>query len=88
MSDKNIDARALRLGALLFTIFVPFVEAVLATLLGAISGWITGLVFEDIILGVIHQLGLHSVTMWQLGGFLGFIGGFFKRHSLKISPKD
>lgn len=50
----------------------------LGTFCGAIAGWVVGLFFEREILGVADQLGLHNVTMWQLGAFLGFVGAFLK----------
>lgn len=50
----------------------------LSTLCGAIAGWAVGLFFEKEILGVASQLGIHNVTMWQLGAFLGFVGTFLR----------
>lgn len=50
----------------------------LSTLCGAIAGWAVGLFFEKEILSVASQLGVHNVTMWQLGAFLGFVGAFLR----------
>jgi membrane protein YqaA with SNARE-associated domain len=61
--------------ACLFILLVLF-----STLAGAIVGWIVGWFFGDTILGIMNQLGVHNIAMWQLGAFLGFVGSFF-RHS-------
>ncbi len=50
----------------------------LGTLFGAVCGSIVGWFFGDSILYVTDLLGLHNVTMWQYGAFLGFTGGFFR----------
>ena len=55
-----------------------FLLVILGTLFGSVAGWTVGLVFGDTILGIASQLGIKNVTMWQLGGFLGFVGGFLK----------
>ena len=55
-----------------------FVFVILGTLLGGIAGWIVGCFFGDTILGIVSQLGIKGITMFQLGCFLGFIGGFLK----------
>ncbi len=68
---KAFGGVALAMGGIFF--FVIF-----GTLLGGIAGWIVGLVFGETILGIIGQLGVHNVTMFQFGSFLGFIGGFLK----------
>lgn len=57
-------------GILFFTI--------LGALMGALSGLIVGLVFSETILGIFTQLGIHDVAMWQIGAFLGWVGGFLK----------
>ena len=55
-----------------------FLFVIFGTLLGAVAGWIVGLVFSDTILGVLAQLGVKGITMWQFGAFMGFVGGFLK----------
>lgn len=50
----------------------------LGPLLGGLAGWVVGWFFGDTILYVAGRLGLSGVEMWQLGMFLGFVGGFFK----------
>ena len=51
---------------------------IIGVLFGAISGYIVGLFFSESILGVLNQTGIEDVSMWQLGAFLGFVGGSFK----------
>lgn len=55
-----------------------FVFVIFGTLLGGFAGWLVGVFFGDTILGIASQLGVKGVTMFQLGCFLGFIGGFLK----------
>lgn len=62
------------LGVSAFLVF--FIIA--GTLFGAIGAWVVGYFFGDTILGILGQLGVHHVTMWQFGAFLGFVGGFFQ----------
>ncbi len=45
---------------------------------GALIGWIVGWFFDETILGILKQVGIEGVAMWQVGAFLGFVGGFFK----------
>lgn len=52
--------------------------ALLSTLAGALTGAIVGLFFSDTILSICAQLGVYGVEVWQVGAFLGFVGGFFK----------
>jgi len=62
---------ALSLGGIFF--FVIFF-----TLFGGIAGWVVGLVFGETILGILAQLNIKGITMWQFGLFMGFVGGFLK----------
>ncbi len=55
-----------------------FLLVILGTFLGALSGWIVGLVFGETILGILAQLGVQDIAMWQFGAFMGFVGGFLK----------
>lgn len=64
-------------GLLLFAVLI-FFAPVLGALGGAFAGWVVGLFFADTILGIFAQFGLEDVKMWQIGMFLGFVGGFFK----------
>jgi hypothetical protein len=51
---------------------------ILGPLVGALSGLIVGIFFSTPILNVLSAMGIEGVSMWQLGAFLGFVGGFFK----------
>jgi hypothetical protein len=55
-----------------------FMFVILGTLLGGIAGWIVGLFFQGTILGIAAQIGIKNVSMFDLGCFLGFVGGFLK----------
>lgn len=55
-----------------------FFFIIFSTLMGGIAGWTVGLIFSDTILGIAAQVGIKNVTMFQLGCFLGFVGGFLK----------
>lgn len=68
---KFFGTAALGLGGL-------FLFIILGTLTGAIGGWVVGLAFGDTILGIASQVGIKGVTMFQLGAFMGFFGGFLK----------
>jgi CBS-domain-containing membrane protein len=68
---KFFGGVALFMGGMFF--FIIF-----GTLLGGVAGWTVGLIFGDTILAIASQFGLHGITMFQLGCFLGFIGSFLK----------
>lgn len=55
-----------------------FMFVIFGTLIGACAGWIVGLIFGDTILGILSQLGVKGITMWQFGAFMGFVGGYLK----------
>lgn len=57
-----------------FLIMLPL----LGTLAGLITGWIVGWFFPQTMLGLFAALGITGFKMWQIGAFLGFVGGFFK----------
>lgn len=61
------------------------IAPVLSALVGALSGWAVGLFFSDTVLRLFAHLGVEGFEMWQIGLFLGFIGGFFR--STSISKK-
>lgn len=65
-------------GAAFLVLGVYFLVVLLGALLGAFTGWVVGLFFADTILGIFAQIGIKGFAMWQLGLFLGFVGGFFK----------
>ncbi len=71
----------------LFAILTPIlivVSCIASTFFGGVASWIVGLAFEDTILGILAQLGITNVTMFQVGAFLGFVTGFLKEN-IKIS---
>lgn len=59
---------------------IVFVAPLLGFLGGAFSGWVVGVTFPNTMADLIAALHL-TVAPWQLGGILGFIGGFFKSYS-------
>lgn len=73
-----MDKFVLSMGAVAMGIGAIFFFVILGTFLGAVAGWIVGLVFGDTILGILSQFGVHNVTMWQFGAFMGFAGSFLK----------
>lgn len=67
-------------GTVFVVAMVVFFSVLLGTLMGIISGWVVGLFFSETILGILAQLGVTGVAMWQFGAFLGFVGGFFRAY--------
>lgn len=55
----------------------------LGTLVGAVCGGIVGLLFDDTFRHVlsVFNLDASSLRIWQLGAFLGFVGGFLKSNT-------
>lgn len=66
------------LGGIVLTAGGIFLLVLLGTLFGALAGMVVGLFFGDTILGIVGQLGIHNIAMWQFGAFMGFVGGFLK----------
>lgn len=64
--------------SVLIILTVLFILPLLGFLFGAFSGWVVGLFFGHIILAFFSQIGLDGFTMWEIGGILGFVGGYFK----------
>jgi hypothetical protein len=64
---KTILAIAILLATLFFT-------PIIACFIGAFSGWMVSIVFEDTIKLITGIKG----EVWQLGATLGFISGFFR----------
>ena len=67
------------LEALWLFVIIPLLLMVANVLVGAISGWFVGLFFGDTILGILSQIGICDVSMWQVGAFIGFVAGFFTK---------
>lgn len=60
---------------------IVFVAPLVGVLVGAFSGWVVGLFFGHTFLHIFAALGITGVKMYQMGAFLGFVGGFFKNSS-------
>lgn len=71
-----MDKVAVGFGSVFLTLCGFFLLIIARTFFGALAGWIVGLVFGGTILGIVAQLGVHGIVMWQLGAFLAFVGGF------------
>lgn len=69
--------------SVIIVLFLMLLLIPLGTLLGGIIGVIVGWVFGDTILHTVGQFGVHDVSMWQLGCFLGFVSAFFRAHTTK-----
>ena len=66
---------------------VAFVLPLLGFLFGAFTGWVVGTVFPETFsqfFVILSQSFIH-LEPWQIGGMLGFVGGFFK--SISFSAK-
>lgn len=74
--EKAIIALGVATAAIAMVLF----GGLLYTVGGIVAGWIVGLFFEDMIFSVIARTGFDTagLALWQLGGALGFVGGFFK----------
>ena len=62
---------------LLLAAFMVFWACIVRAFLGALTGWVVGLMFGDTVLGFFAALGISGFKMWQIGLVLGFVGGFF-----------
>ena len=58
---------------------------IFGTLFGGVAGWVVGIFFGDTILGILSQIGIKGITMWQFGVFMGFVGGFIRAN---VTKKD
>jgi hypothetical protein len=63
---------------------ILFVAVILGTLVGGIVGWIVGLVFPFVIVTLNTLTGL-TLTAFEMGAVLGFVGSFFKTSVTKES---
>ena len=73
-----MDKIAKMFGAIVLFIGALVIVIPLGTAFGALAGHIVGWFFGETILGVLEKLGLHGVTMWQVGACCGFFGGFLR----------
>lgn len=81
--DKII---ALVFGVVFVVAMVLFFTTI-ATFFGAVGGMIVGWFFEDTIMSALRAFGVDTSTlsMWQLGAFLGFIGGYLRAVQTNMS---
>ena len=63
-----------------------FIAPLLGFISGAISAWVVECVFPQTFATFMTYAGL-TVEPWQVGGMLGFLGGFFKSTST-FNQKD
>ena len=85
MDDDDANNVGKALGILLLILGAPTLVMLLVligTLAGALVGWTVGLLFSETILGIFAALGLKGFAMWQIGAFLGFVGGFFRSSNI------
>jgi hypothetical protein len=68
---------AVVLSAAVMIAAILFVAVLLGTLIGGIVGWIVGLVFPFVIVTLNTLTGL-TLTAFEMGAVLGFVGSFFK----------
>lgn len=68
------------IAAVLILVVTTFFLFLLMPLIGALSGFVVSLFFDDVIRQTLAQLGidLGFVPLWQVGMTLAFIGSFFK----------
>lgn len=77
----NIMRNFEKLILILFGLGLVSIYPILGTLFGIFSGWFVGIFFAEPILSIVAKIGVKNVEMWQLGAFLGFVGGFFRSSS-------
>lgn len=67
-------------GVFSFGMILALISPILGVFLGALGGWIVGLVFEETVIGTLARFGVdtNGLSMWQLGACLGFVGGYLK----------
>jgi hypothetical protein len=80
-----MEKLAVVLGASLVVAAILFVAVLLGTLIGGIVGWIVGLVFPFVIVALNTLNGL-TLTGFEMGAVLGFVGSFF-HSSVSTKPQ-
>ena len=68
---------AVVLGAAVMIAAILFVAVLLGTLIGGIVGWVVGMTFPFVIVTLNTLTGL-TLTAFEMGAVLGFVGSFFK----------
>jgi len=85
--DKEFNSAVSVIWVIIAGLVLIFFAPVIGVLIGAFSGWVVGLFFAETIMTTLAGFGFSaSVSMWQLGATLGFIGGFFRisRRDVKV----
>lgn len=77
-SKNLVTAMGVLFGRIVSSAGAVFLSVILSAFLGGVAGWIVGLFFSDMILNILGQLGVHNVSMFQFGVFMGFVGGFLR----------
>lgn len=73
---------ALKVMTALFVMFIAIlITPIIASSVGAFSGWIVSFVFND----TIKLITGISGEVWQLGATLGFVSGFFRINTSAIN---
>ncbi len=73
-------------GAVVMVGLIIMVFPIIGFLGGAFSGLMVGWVFDETMATFIAYVGI-ELAPWQVGGMLGFVGGFFKS-SLSTKKDD
>ena len=71
------------LGTAFLVVTVCGFGPLLNALYGAVGGWAVSLLYNDTILGILAQLGLKNVAMWQVGATAGFFSWFLRQQKFK-----
>ena len=75
---------------LLFGLLISLIDSIFALVvfagmriigvfMGGVVGWLIGLLFGPVFLNMLFDLlHLHGYSMFEIGAFFGFLGGFFR----------
>lgn len=72
------------IGALISVVVALFVAVIVGTLMGGVVSWCVNLVFP-IVNVTLNQLSGLSLSAFDMGAVLGFVGGFIKSTTRKNS---
>ena len=67
---------------------VVFLACVGGTFFGALGGLVVGWFFDETLAAGMRAFGFGYLPPWQLGAFLGFVGGFFKAVTTKAASSS